>query len=461
MRLKIAGGRVYDPAQDCWGEVRDLYLDGDRLVSFLPEVDGVLDARHQLVLPGGIDLRGQVATYGLNFLRLWGELPSPSRLAELYVNLGYTLVHEPFLTLTTARYVHRQLAALPLVDTSTSLVVNLRDLDLWLKDRSRWAEVVDTLQYFLEQTKALNFRIREPWVRHRQEVYAHRNLTLAATLECLAWLAEKLRLPLILEASPEVLRATLPEPRAFHLAALGPALRDEELLEAALCHLEQGSTGDFGLIRPRAPTRVNGTPVQVDLGLSEPLNLACQFPQETARRALKLALAYNGPGGAFSGAGAFWAPVEKYGDLWTWLGDRESRRQFWGEDLEPREISFREWLWATRTLPARLLGLSDRGHLGPGARADLALFDLPEGDWETKWPKFMGNCRTLLKGGKMIKKDFQMVQTEVVKVTCYRPTGAEMTPLAAEVCQFLSLRPENFRASGDWEGLSWQRVGDR
>ena len=36
MRLKIAGGRVFDPAQGWQGEVRDLYVDGDRLVSRLP-----------------------------------------------------------------------------------------------------------------------------------------------------------------------------------------------------------------------------------------------------------------------------------------------------------------------------------------------------------------------------------------------------------------------------------------
>jgi len=33
VRLKIAQGRVFDPAQGWEGEVRDLYIDGDRIVS--------------------------------------------------------------------------------------------------------------------------------------------------------------------------------------------------------------------------------------------------------------------------------------------------------------------------------------------------------------------------------------------------------------------------------------------
>lgn len=459
MRLKIAGGRLYDPSRNWRGEVRDLYLDGERIVPYLREVDEVWEARHLAVVPGGIDLRGQVATYGLNFLRLWDEMSSPLQVAEAYAALGYTQVHEPFLTLATAPYVHRQLAALPVVDTSASLVVNLRDLDLWLKDQSRLAEVAETLQFFAEQAGALNFRVVEPWVRHRQEIYAYRHLALEETLELLARLAEILARPFILEASPEVLRSRLPEPRLFHLAALGPALKDEELLEAALGHLEGGVSADLGLIRPRETPSADGVPVQVDLGLSRPVLLNPKPDYEAARRALRLALASDGRPVAFSGAGAVQGPVQAYPDFFRWLGNREARRQFLGEELGDRQWSFEDWLWATRTLPARLLGLEDRGHLGPGARADLAFFDLPPGPAaEARWPEFVGQCRTLLKGGVLVIQDYRLVTTDVPKTTWFRVTHAEKTHLAAEICQYRSLRPENLWVSPNLEGKNWRSV---
>lgn len=458
MRLKIAQGRVFDPAQGWQGEVRDLYIDGDHLVSHLPQVDAVLEARDQAVVPGGIDLRGQTATYGLNFLRLWGELPSPGTLGETYAALGYTHVHEPFLTLATAAYVHRELTALPLVDTSASLVINLRDLDLWIQDSGRMAEIAETLQFFQEQTRALNLRVVEPWVRHHQEVYVHRTLPLEETLEVLARLAEVLQTTLVLEASPEVLRATLPEPRAFHLAALGPALTENDLVEAALAHLEGGTTADWGLIRPRAYLGANGLPVQVDLGLWQALSLAPPAAQDQARRALSLALAYEGAQAAFSGAGAMQGPVADYPEFFAWLGDRQARQEFWGDEVSPRQYSFPEWLWATRTLPARLLGLADRGHLGPGARADVALFDLPPEGAENRWPEFAGRCRTLLKGGKVVMDDFSLIRAEVHKATCYRQTGAEPTALVAELCQYRSFRQENLWVPEHLEGATWARV---
>jgi formylmethanofuran dehydrogenase subunit A len=457
MRVKIAQGRVFDPAHGWQGEARDLFFDGDRIVSRLSKVDRVIDARDQAVVAGGIDLRGQAATYGLNFLRLWGMLPSPEKLGETYAAMGYTHVHEPFLTLATAAYVHRELAALPVVDSSASLVINLRDFDLWLKDGDRGVEVAPTLQFFLEKTRALNFRIVEPWVRHRQEFYAHRAIPLEAALEILARLAGDLDTTFMLEASPELLRAALPEPRAFHLSALGPALEDDDLTDAALAHLERGTSLDVGLLWPGGASGANGIPLQVDLGLCRPLSLRAPADRERARRALLLALSLADQPAAFSGAGAAAAPVARYADFFNWLGDREARREFWGDEVSPAQYSFFQWIWASRTLPARLLGLADRGHLGPGARADVALFDLPAGA-EDRWPHRAGRCRMLIKAGVVVVEDFRLVRPEVPKAVYFRRTGAESTPLVDELCQYRSFRPENLWPPGDLESGAWVEV---
>jgi formylmethanofuran dehydrogenase subunit A len=79
------------------------------------------------------------------------------------------------------------------------------------------------------------------------------------------------------------------------------------------------------------------------------------------------------------------APFTAYPDLLALLMDRSLRAQHI-ETLPKeavavttlgsitREYSLTEIAIMTRAAPARLLGLVDRGHLGPGARADVAVY---------------------------------------------------------------------------------------
>ena len=457
MRLKIAQGHLYDPAQGWDGEVGDLYVEGERLVAPLAEVDLVIDAQGQMVLAGGIDLRGQVATYGLNMLRLWGRLPSPQQIGELYAGLGYTHVHEPFLTLYTAKYVHRELSALPIVDTSASLALNLRDLDKWLRAPEQLGEVEQNIQFLVEQTRALNVRITEPYVRFRQDYYAHRNIATENLVEILASLAQRQNCPLTLEASPELLRQPLPEPAAFHLAALGPALTEVELVQAALNHLEQGGTADLGLMQPSGYESWPNLPVQINMGFFHPLDLCPRPSKGAAARALELALQYQGANLAFSGAGPFQAPVSGYARMFSWLTDPGARLQDWGTELGDRAYSLADWINMTRTLPARLLGLKDRGHLSVGARADLAIYNLPKITDKINWSKHLGRCRTLLKAGTRVIDNFNLINPEIAKATYYLQTGSEASPWLGEMCQYRSFRLENLwvhdHLGGDWVGV--------
>jgi hypothetical protein len=458
MRLKITGGRLYDPACGWDGEAGDLYIDGGRLVAPLPEVDREIEARGQIVTPAGIDLRGQVATYGLNFLRLIDGAPSLQELGESYALLGYTHVHEPFLTAGTAGYVQRQLARLPVVDASASLVLNLRDLDLWLGSPERFEELGQTLLHVLDETRALNFRVAEPFVRYRQGFYAHRTIDPEPALEALARLARLTGARLAVEASPEVLRAPLPNAGAFHLAALGPALTADDLVEAALAHLEAGATGDLGLTLPGGPAGPTPRPVRIDLGWFRLLDLNPPLEAAAGRRALALALCCQGSPVAFSGAGLAQAPVTEYPRLFSWLWDHAARRQDWQDDLGAGRYSLSDWVWATRTLPARLLGLEDRGRLSLGARADVAIYDVPTYAPPGQWRQYLGRCRTLLKAGEVVVDNFTLVHPEVARATYYRHTGAEATPMLEEICQFQSRRRENLwireGLGGPWVGVA-------
>jgi hypothetical protein len=456
MRLKIAGGRLYDPTCGWEGEAGDLYIEDGRLVAPLPGVDREIEAQGQIVTAAGIELRGQVATYGLNFLRLTNGAPSLQELGESYALLGYTHVHEPFLTAWTAGYVQRQLAGLPVVDTSASLVLNLREIDQWLRSPEHLQEVGQTLLYLLNETRALNFRVVEPFVRYRQDFYDHRTIEPEQALAVLADLARITGSRLCLEASPEVLRANLPEPAAFHLAALGPALTDDGLIEAALAHLEAGATGDFGLMLPGPQAGQTQLPVRIDLGWFRPLDLNPAVDEAAGRRAVALALCCSGSQAAFSGAGQARAPVAEYPRMFSWLWDHAARRQDWHDDLGARRYSLSDWLWATRALPARLLGLEDRGRLSLGARADVAIYDVPTYAPPDQWRHYLGRCRTLLKAGEVVVDNFSLVNPGAPRATYYRETGAEATPMLAEICQFQSMRRENLWVQ---EGLGGPWVG--
>jgi formylmethanofuran dehydrogenase subunit A len=79
------------------------------------------------------------------------------------------------------------------------------------------------------------------------------------------------------------------------------------------------------------------------------------------------------------------APFTTYPDIFALLMDRDLRAQ-WIEGLPPavkeattlasikREYSLDEVATMTRAAPAKLLGLADRGHLGLGAVADVAVY---------------------------------------------------------------------------------------
>jgi formylmethanofuran dehydrogenase subunit A len=80
------------------------------------------------------------------------------------------------------------------------------------------------------------------------------------------------------------------------------------------------------------------------------------------------------------------APFTTYPEIFALLMSRDLRTQ-WLAEIPPeaaavttlrsiaREYSLREIATMTRAAPARLLGLTDRGHLGVGARADVAVYE--------------------------------------------------------------------------------------
>lgn len=446
MRLKIAGGRLFDPASGRHGEAGDLYLEGERLVPPLTEVDEVLEAHGQAVLAAGVELRAPLAGFGGHLLHLRGEALPPAEVGQLYARLGYTHVHVSGLTFATAAAVHRQLSALTVVDASASLDVNLREVDLALKDPARLPEVVETLTLLQARTRTLGFSVAEPFVRYRQDYYAHRTLSGPQALEILAALAGGLGSRLFLETSPELLSWPLPEPACFHLSGLSRALVGEAEAEAVRGLLAAGATGDLGFSLP-GPA---GPPVYVELGGYAPRCLTARPGAAEVARALTLALDFPCQGLAFSSLGPLSRLEQDFPALLAWLGEPERRPWALEGAGDSRRWTILDWAYATRYLPAELLGLRDRGRLTPGARADIALYDLPpQGGLGS-----LSRCRTLIKAGRVVIRDYVLVDPDVPRQTLFRNPQAAETPLFRELSRAYSFRPETLWAleklGGPW-----------
>jgi formylmethanofuran dehydrogenase subunit A len=82
--FKISGGTVYDPIHGIDGEVRDIWIDGGRIVEAPSDptvrADRTLDATGLVVMPGGIDMHCHIAGPKVNVARKMR--PEEKRKAE-------------------------------------------------------------------------------------------------------------------------------------------------------------------------------------------------------------------------------------------------------------------------------------------------------------------------------------------------------------------------------------------
>ena len=142
-QLRIAGGTVYDPANDVDGEVRDICIDTGRVVETVPSTALRLDARGMIVMPGGVDIHSHVASGAVNVARrllpeahgldpaaapslvdtdtiprsgVGGTVPSTFTTGYRYAGLGYTTVFDAAVAPIMARLAHGQLDDTPIVD---------------------------------------------------------------------------------------------------------------------------------------------------------------------------------------------------------------------------------------------------------------------------------------------------------------------------------------------------------
>jgi formylmethanofuran dehydrogenase subunit A len=141
--LRITNGQVHDPANGLRGEVRDVIIDGGRIVSAegLPQAQldemETIDATGCVVMPGGVDIHSHIAGTKVNNGRILCPeehgshvsartpitragcglcVPTTHRTGYLYSMLGYTTAFEAAVPPLEARHAHEELQDLPMLD---------------------------------------------------------------------------------------------------------------------------------------------------------------------------------------------------------------------------------------------------------------------------------------------------------------------------------------------------------
>jgi formylmethanofuran dehydrogenase subunit A len=151
--LRIAQGRVYDPANGVDGEVRDVCLDGGKVVEELPSHAPRIDAGGMVVMPGGVDIHSHIAGPAVNAARkltpeehrgdvldrtaiarsgTGGTVPSTFTTGHRYALLGYTTVVDAATPPLLARHTLAELRDTPIVDAAFLVLMgnNLSLFDL-------------------------------------------------------------------------------------------------------------------------------------------------------------------------------------------------------------------------------------------------------------------------------------------------------------------------------------------
>jgi formylmethanofuran dehydrogenase subunit A len=187
--LCIAGGRVVDPASGVNDEVRDIWIDGGRVIS--PPADPALratrtiDARGYVVMPGGVDVHSHIAGSKVNGARalrpeerrgrdaVWprrdgfrsgttGSVPSTYVTGYQYAGLGYTTAVDAAIPPLGARQAHAEFRDTPLLD-KVMLVLMGNNHAIMDQIRAGGGERLrQTVAWLLDSSKGFGVKVVNP-----------------------------------------------------------------------------------------------------------------------------------------------------------------------------------------------------------------------------------------------------------------------------------------------------------
>jgi formylmethanofuran dehydrogenase subunit A len=180
--LRIAAGRVYDPANGIAGEVRDVCVQDGKIVADVPAHALSIDARGMVVMPGGVDIHAHIAGPKVNAARklapeehradvlertaiarsgTGGTVPSTFATGYRYALLGYTTVVEAATPPLAARHTLAELRDTPVIDAAF-LVLMGNNLPLFELIREEPGRVREAIAWWLQATGGYGVKLVNP-----------------------------------------------------------------------------------------------------------------------------------------------------------------------------------------------------------------------------------------------------------------------------------------------------------
>src|SRR6187200_2568122 len=230
--LRITGGTVYDPANGIDGVVKDIYIDGGRIVAPPGGADAstsrTIDATGMLVFPGGVDVHTHVAGGALNFARglvpenqraarkflhganrragIGGMTPTTFATGYLYAGMGWTTVNEAAVPILSAKHTHEEMHDIPIVDKSSLLLMANNELMLDLLEAGEYEQARSLVGWLIWAAKTYGIKAVNPggvaawkWGKNanqlHQPIEGYKTITAAQIIQQLAQIVDELGLP--------------------------------------------------------------------------------------------------------------------------------------------------------------------------------------------------------------------------------------------------------------------------
>jgi len=231
MMLGILNGRVYDPINDVDGEVRDVWVDGGKIVP-PPATEearreaSTIDATGLVVMAGGVDIHSHIAGAKVNAGRKFRPedhrdhvrartsrtrsgagytTPTTAMMGYLYAEMGYTTVMEAATAPLVARHTHEELEDIPVLDTGAYITMGNNHFIMESIRRGEREKARDYVAWLLQATKGYAIKIVNPggvenwkWrgnVKELDDEVIGFEVTPRQILETLAWVNNELGLP--------------------------------------------------------------------------------------------------------------------------------------------------------------------------------------------------------------------------------------------------------------------------
>ncbi len=531
MLIRLNGGKVYDPANNINGEVRDIFIFDGKIIGTPLEdtrIDKTYDIRDRIVMAGAIDIHTHIGGGKINIARMMmpedheadpvsrtkltragcgHAAPSTLTTGYRYALLGYTACFEPAMLPINARQAHLEMGDTPIVDKGAYALLGNDDFLLrLLAENKEQQSINDYVAWIIDVTQSMAIKVVNPGGISAFK-FNQRNLDLDEPHPYYRTTPRQV-LQRLARATYEL---GVPHPLHVHGCNLGVpgnvnttlnTINGMEGLPIHLTHIQFHSydtEGDrkFSSAAPRIAEAVNrSSSVSIDVGqvmfgqtvtasadtmsqyrnypLASPKKWVCMdieceagcgvvpfhYRERNFVNALQWAIGLE----IFLLVGDPWrvflttdhpngAPFTTYPHLIRLLMDRSFRHDMLSHIHKDaaaishlgsidREYSLYEIAIMTRAGPAHSLGLKDRGHLAPGAAADITVYKE-----DANKEKMFAKPEYVFKDGELVVHKGKIVMVPQGATHCVKPDydkGIER-PLKQYFDRYHTVAFENFK----------------